>query len=409
MSNFLAIATVTATLQQVLQASVGTAVSGARVKTVRPEVSGNGAAETHANLYLYQVTPNAAWRNADLPTRNPAGHLVDRPQVALDLHYLISFYGDENKLEPQRLLGSVVSTLNARPVLSRQMIRDTIANPSFDFLARSNLAEEVELVKFMPAALTLEELSKLWSVFFQTPYTLSVAYQGTVVLIESEESHQVALPVRERKLYVAPFRQPVIDEVVSQAGPNESIVVGSTLVVRGKRLSSEITQVRIGGGEAIAPIALNDTEIRLPLTEPPLVAGSIRAGVQGVQVVHSMLLGTPPVPHRGVESNVSAFVLHPTITAVTASNPQASVTLKLKPDVGKSQRVVLLLSEFGGSSPSAYSFTAPSRTIDTDSITIQISGVKTADYMVRVQIDGAESPLGTNAVGQYDSPKVTIP
>jgi len=409
MSNFLAIATVTATLQQLLQASVGTAVSGARVKTVRPEVSGNGAAEAHANLYLYQVTPNAGWRNADLPTRNPAGHLVDRPQVALDLHYLISFYGDEGKLEPQRLLGCVVSTLNARPVLSRQMIRDTIANPSFDFLARSNLAEEVELVKFMPAALSLEELSKLWSVFFQTPYTLSVAYQGTVVLIESEESHQVALPVRERKMYIAPFRQPVIEEVVSQAGPNERIVVGSTLVVRGKRLSSEITQVRIGGGEAITPFALNDSQVSLPLTEPPLVAGSIRAGVQGVQVVHPMLLGTPPVPHRGVESNVSAFVLHPTITAVTASNPQASVTVKLRPDVGKSQRVVLLLSEFGGSSPGAYSFTVPSRTIDTDSITIQISGVKTADYLVRVQIDGAESPLGTNATGQYDSPKVTIP
>lgn len=416
MSNFLAIATVTATLQQTLQAAVGTVVSGATVTTLRPESSGNGAPEAHVNLYLYQVTPNAAWRNADLPMRSPAGHLVDRPQVALDLHYLLSFYGDDGKLEPQRLLGSVARTFHTRPVLTRQMIRDTIASPSFNFLAGSNLADDVELVKFTPAALSLEELSKLWSIFFQTPYTLSVAYQGTVVLIESEDSHQAALPVRERKLYVATFRQPVIEEVQSLAGTNQPLVVGSTLVIRGQRLSSEITQVRIGGRDPVTPLVVSDTELSLPLTEPPLPAGALRAGVQGLQVVQPLVLGTPPVAHHGVESNVAAFVLHPTIvppvavsTIVTPAGPQTVVTVKLAPDVGKRQRAVLLLNELGSGSPRAYSFPAPSLASDTGSITIPIKGVKAADYLVRVQIDGAESPLTANAAGQYDSPKVTIP
>ncbi len=189
MSNFLAIATVTATLQQTLQSAVSAVVSGATVKTQRPQDSGNGAPDPHVNLYLYQVTPNAAWRNVDLPLRNASGRLVDRPQVALDLHYLLSFYGDESKFEPQRLLGSVAQAFHTHPVLTRQTIRKTVLNPSFKFLEKSDLADEVELVKFTPMALSLEELSKLWSVFFQTSYALSIAYQGSVVLIESDESH----------------------------------------------------------------------------------------------------------------------------------------------------------------------------------------------------------------------------
>src|SRR5947209_6803644 len=114
MSNYLAVATVTATLSRALTAAVGTDVPGATVTTLRPDDSTNGAPETGVNVYLYQVTPNAAWRNTDLPTRRENGQLIERPRVALDLQYLLSFYGSEVQLEPQRLLGSVVRTLHAR-------------------------------------------------------------------------------------------------------------------------------------------------------------------------------------------------------------------------------------------------------------------------------------------------------
>src|SRR5690606_16023724 len=82
----------------------------------------------------------------------------------------------------------------------------------------SNLADAVEQIKFTPLTLSLEELSKLWSVFFQAPYALSVAYQGTVVLIESEESPHSPLPVLRRgeedrgvQLLLGPF--PIIDSI----------------------------------------------------------------------------------------------------------------------------------------------------------------------------------------------------
>lgn len=428
MSNFLAVATVTAALRQTILPVVQAAVNGTEVTARRPDDPTNADEVPRVNLYLYGVVPNAAWRNADLPTRRSGGTLVQRPQAALNLHYLLTFYGDEAQLQPQRLLGSTVSTLHARPLLTREAIRnliETAQDPSdaYHFLATSDLAEQIEIVKFTPLSLDLEELSKLWSVFFQTPYTLSVVYQASVVLIEGEETPQAALPVRAPKLYVEPFRQPIIEQVMAEEGEDEPIVAGSTLVIRGQRLRGDVTQVRIGEVEVEPPSEdVSDTQISLPLSSLP--AGSLRAGVQGVQVVHPMMMGDPPTLHRGVESNLAAFVLRPTVTDVEA--PDATeVTVTFNPEVGKTQRVVLLLNEFNPPSdraPHAYSFKAPpdngiedEDVNETASITFPITGVEPGEYLVRVQVDGAENPLTVDTdpdsptFNQYIGPKVTIP
>lgn len=333
---------------------------------------------------------------------------MQRPRAALDLHYLFTFYGDDKTFEPQRVLGSVVRTMHARPILTRETINNTIL--SEPILAASNLADEVELVKFTPTSLSLEELSKLWSVFFQIPYTLSVAYQGTVVFIEGEEPPRSVLPVQQSNLYVVPFRQPVIEEVTSQNGPNQPIVSGDTLIVNGTQLRGDDTLLRIGEN-LVTPDEVSDTQISVSLAEPPFPADSLRAGVQGAQVVHRLLLGTPPVPHRGFESNVSAFVLRPNITDVQAAGA-ASVTVTVNPNIGKGQRVILLLNEMADPTPEAYTFIAEPPTVDDSSITIPISNVKAAEYLVRVQIDGAESLLEVSADPdnpEFIGPQVTIP
>ncbi len=54
-------------------------------------------------------------------------------------------------------------------------------------------------------------------------------------------------------------------------------------------------------------LEVGDTEIKLRLPQ------RLQAGVHGVQVSQPRMLGRPPVQHRGVESNVTAFVLHPVI------------------------------------------------------------------------------------------------
>jgi hypothetical protein len=425
MSNFLAIATVTATLCQLLSEAAETAVPGTSATPARPKDTVNGTSAPGINVYLYQVIPNAAWRNADLPTRRGDGTLVQYPQAALDLHYLLTFYGSEVQTEPQRLLGSAVSVLHARPVLTREMIRAAISaitdGDSGHYLAGSDLAEYVEAIKFSPLPLNLEELSKLWSAFVQTPYALSVTYQASVVLIEAEGKPQRALPVRETLIYAVPFRQPVIEQVLSQAGEQQPIVADSTLVIRGRGLRGDVTQLRIGEIE-VTPASedVGDKEITLLLSSPPFPAGSMRAGVQGIQVVQPMMMGIPPTPHRGVESNAAAFVLRPTVTDADA--PDATeVTVTFNPAVGKAQRVVLLLNEFDPPSDRAaraYSFNAPrdngiedEDVHETAAITFAITGVEQGDYLVRVRVDGAESPLEVDPDPDnpmYIGPTVTI-
>jgi hypothetical protein len=197
MSNHLAIATVTATLGDLVHKAAEKALSSTvALHFGRPTAASTGATERKVHVYLYQVTPNAALRNNDLPTRNSEGGLTRRPQAALDLHYLLSFFGDDRTLEPDRMLGAVARDLHARPVLSAQAISDAIASRAE--LTGSDLAAAFEQVKFVPAQLSLDEMSKLWSVMVQTPHVLSVAYQGTVVQIDAEESAGTALPVLKR-------------------------------------------------------------------------------------------------------------------------------------------------------------------------------------------------------------------
>jgi hypothetical protein len=408
MSNSLAVATVTATLAlEVVQKAAEVAVNGATVTTTRPDSTGSGNSAARVNIYLYQVSSNAAWRNSDLPTRNSNGQLIRRPQVALDLHYLLTFYGNEAQLEPQRMLGNVALAMHTKPMLTRTMIQDTIVNPLYSFLAESNLADAIELVKFTPLPLSLEELSKMWSVFFQTQYALSMAYQATVVLLEGDESPRATVPVLEREIFVVPFRHPTIERIRLEAGGFAPILSDSTVVIEGKQLRGPVTKLRIGGSDLMDLQNITDTEIVFPLNsiQP---AGALRAGVQAVQIVQPMMMGRPRLEHIGVESNVAAMVVRPTITNITVPD---STRLMIDTDltIGKTQRVLLLLNENTNNNSASYTFLAAPRNADSNSLTIPISDVKSGEYFVRVQIDGAESLLDLNPADGDVGPKATIP
>ncbi len=400
MSNYLAIATVSAALQQVLQTPVQNAVTGANVGFSRPDGKSGGQKGPLVNVYLYRVTPNAAYRNVDLPTRRGDGTLVKKTLTALDLHYLFTFRGSDEKLEPQRMLGAVTSTLDAQPLLSPQNIQAAYSN--YTFLIGSGLDNQLDRVRFTPTALTLEEFTKLWSAFFQVEYSLSVAYQASVVLIESDDIPQEALPVQARNIYVLPFEQPVITQVSAQAGG--PILPSSTLIIQGSHLLGDVTTVQIGD-LVVAPTKVTNTTITLP------VPTGVPAGVQPVQVVQQMEMGTPPKLHPGFDSNVAAMVLHPVITPGTATTTQ--ITVNIVPAVQPEQRVTLLLNEATLPPPSptaAYSFTLPPPTVSTSTLNFAISGIPsgTTEYFIRVAIDGAESLLDLDPTSGGYGPLVKI-
>ena len=123
MSNSLAIATVTEALKNLLTSYLDLSeVSASQVSTLSPDAP-TGIAIPGINVFLYQISPNAALRNQDLPTRLADGTLLRKPQAAVDLHYLLTFYGDYATLEPQRLLGAATVALHANPVLSQTQIQ----------------------------------------------------------------------------------------------------------------------------------------------------------------------------------------------------------------------------------------------------------------------------------------------
>ncbi len=187
MSNPLAIATVTATLQNLLQSELNNYFSSPTVNIGSPAQSSDETTTPEVNIFLYQVTPNSAFCNVNLPSRTADGQLIRRLQTALDLHYLLSFYGDESEIIPQRLLGYTVNSLHAVPILTPELILSTLNNPNYAYLQGSNLADQMELVKFSLMTHSMEDLAKLWSIFPRFDYVLSVAYLATVVIIEDDQ------------------------------------------------------------------------------------------------------------------------------------------------------------------------------------------------------------------------------
>jgi hypothetical protein len=425
-SNFLAIATVTAALGQILQNAIQADVPGAKVSNVRPDGVGSGTTATGANIYLYRITPNAAQCNSDLPTRRQDGTLVKKPRAALDLHYLLTFYGQESILEPQMIMGSVVRTLHARPLITKKDIENVKAGGGP--LGGTDLNNEMELVKFTPVPLSLEELAKIWSVFYQLPYNLSVAYSASTVFIESDDKPEAALPVRHRAVHSLPFSHAKIEMIESEDGSNSPIVAGSLIYIFGKNLKNDLTSLRVGAVEVI-PQEIDDAKIGLLLSSPPFPAGFLRAGLYPITVMHKVLMGMPPVPHKGVESNVSAFVLRPktTVTSVHKSSRivnginiiKADLTATFDPPAGIDQRGVLLLNELNPPADRhawAYSFNIdlnePGTVGDTkDHATVSDIEVAEGEYLVRVQVDGAESPLQESSDPnnpRYVGPTVTV-
>lgn len=451
MSNALAIASVTAVLKDLINNGLidhdlASAVGNVRVTAVAPDRIDTASPnqQSQINLFLYQVTSNPGWRNAGLPSRNSRGERVSNPPLALDLHYLLTAYG-ALEFHSEILLGYGMQLLHETPVLARDAIRRSLAPPTpvgggaglppeLQVLFTSELAEQVEMIKISPENLNTEEISRMWTAF-QSHYRPTAAYQVSVVLIESRLSTRSSLPVRARNVYVVPFSQPVIEQVKSQAGAGAPIVIGQpilaghNLVLVGRQLRGEDTLVAIGGVEVTpAPGNIGDTQIIVQLPS------TLRAGVNGVQVIHRRLMGTPPLPHRGVESNIAAFVLSPEIQDINVSNVQGSgtaprsadLTVTVEPAIGDTQRVVLLLNEFLplASPPqditddvAAYSFAISARTPlsppegppgESNVVTVHVSGVRAGTYLVRIQVDGAESPLGVDATGAYVSPLVTV-
>ena len=444
MSSALAIASVTQVLRDLLNNGIiDRDVSGATgvdvlVTCFPPDrVPTSGTDEkSQLNLFMYMVSQNQGWRNQNFPSMNANGDRITNPYLALDLHYLLSAYSPF-ELHQEILLGYAMQLLFENPVLPREAIRKSLTSPVGGFtggtlppnlraLSTSGLADQLEMIKIVPEVLNTEEISKLWTAF-QTNYRPTTAYRVTVVLIESEKSTKTALPVKQRNLYVQPFKTPVINAIQSQSAQgqpvvaNQKILKGYTLIIDGEQLDADVVQVNIDD-QVIVPNKADITDTRISFVLP----ANLPAGIHEITVSHPALMGSPPAQHKGITSAPATFALCPvilgaiTISGIAHSSGKVSADLKLNvsPVAYPGQTLFLILNQFfpggTGSAPAlSYSFKAQliepsSPPVPTASILAHISGVLPGKYLVRIQIDGAESPILTDANGKYNTPLVTL-
>jgi hypothetical protein len=341
MSNQLAIAAVTATLRSLLVRGVGISEVTARpLDNARRSTTGN-----QLNLFLYQVLPDAALRNQDMPRRTKPGE-TGYPPLPLILYYLLTAYSDdEDDTNAHRLLGEAMAVLHDHTLLGAAEIRNA-TSPIAD-LADSDLHEQIERVRINLQPLTFEDMSKLWTTF-QTHYRVSAAYQVSVVLIESTRPPRTPLPVLkrgedDRGVTSQPDITPPFPVLTSIEFPTRrlSIQPGDVISVLGSRLA---------GGSAVLrsslisnppqPTTVSVSDARLNVTLP----NNLAAGFYTIAIELS-------TPHGTISSNELGLAVAPVITTglpmtVTRAGGSATLDITCSVPVLVEQRVALLLGDF---------------------------------------------------------------
>lgn len=381
MSNFLAPATVTATLVELLRRATSAAVAGAQVTAVPPSARGDRAGPPRVNVFLYQVAFNGDLRNQELPVRRPDGSGASRPFVPVDLRYLISFYGDETALEPQRLLGATVAALHATPVPTRELVAEVVvaatrSDPNHP-LASSDLAEQPIPVRLTPVVLSIEEHARMWSNLFQIPYVLSIPYIAAVALLESKIAVTPAPPATRVGMAVGPT-EPLRVTEVSFEGEELALPRGA-VVLRGQ-FGSAALSAAIDGQRVSLSRDGDALRLRLPAD---------RVGPR-----------TLTLTRADRATCAVSLLVHPRLRAVALSEDATRLIATIEPP-GEGPVGLVLLPTFEGGVPQTLR--------SADGAEFPIAGVPPGRYLARAQVGALLSPLRLGSGGRPTGPAVRIP
>ncbi|MFL6005899.1 MAG: DUF4255 domain-containing protein [Gaiellaceae bacterium] len=405
MSSALAIGAVSAVLRNYLDnglIDVGAPLSPTKITAVAPDTIKLDEPEPtpSLNLFLYRTSRNQGWTEFGLPSFDGNGSRVSAPPLALNLHYLLTAYGNAD-FEAEILLGYAMHLLHERPVLDRAAIRralqpspldSSILPPAFQALTASDLADQLEAVTITDEPMDSEEMSRLWSAM-QAHYRPTASYVVSVVLIEARKATRTPLPVLTRGITVEasllppfptilgvdPAQQPAarLGETLTLAGHH---LDGSAAVVRfAHRLLDEPNELTVGA--STEPAAIDVTLPTGPTAEQDWPSGVYTVTVSLVR----------PGEAKPRESNVAAMLLAPepqlppTTVTRDGTTRRVTVTLDVKPQVRPAQDARLTI---GGTTGIADPHAAA-----TSTLTFQLGDVPSGNQWVRLTVDGVESLL----------------
>jgi hypothetical protein len=284
----------------------------------------NDRESPRVNLYLYRVTRNGELANQGIPGRgDPA--LAEQPPLPLNLHYLVTAYGDSargthgvrDQVLAHYLLGGAMQVLHETPVVTASLVDDG-GNP---FLHGSLIGEH-ERIKLTLEPLSVDDTSKIWTALTE-PMRLSAAYEVSVVQIEPRTRR-----VPPQRIARAPFERPGaaiagalprIAEIRARSGTGPERAsgparIGDTLALYGSGFAAEGLRVRIAGADVTAHVTAVTAD-RVVLTVPDDPA--LRPGALSVQVATIVDVGGPDPERVAAASGAVAFMLVPRIDEVT--------------------------------------------------------------------------------------------
>ncbi|WP_282606184.1 DUF4255 domain-containing protein [Pelagibius sp. Alg239-R121] len=444
MSNVLAIAAVTQLLKDLLNdAMIDGDVSQAlgadfSVTALPPDrvVADNGDSQaTQLNVFLHRITPNAALRNTDLPTRSSEGRIVCRPRLALDLHYMLTAVSGE-ELHAEILLGYAMQLFHETAILPRERIRtalmgavpgDILPN-DLGVIQAAEIADQIELLKITPRTLSMDDMSKMWTAL-QANYRTTVAYDVSLVLIERDQPTRPSLPVLSRGGLVDPatgrdpgvtVRPDLMSSVptlltVEPLDEQPVMRLGGRVAVTGFALDGGDATVRFsepGTGLVLelvplAPAAPNRLLIDLP-SGPALAAAHPLAGSgndPGAWRIGSYSIDVRVLDGDGREvfSNALPLALAPATTPSAAPDAGGvAITMTSEPPIRPGQTVEILVGQ--------HTAQIASPVAAVDQVQAVFAGLNSgAALPVRLRVDGIDSPVIDRQAEPPVLETVTIP
>ena len=419
MSNTLAIAATTTALRNLLQTGVPALdpdLSDLEVTTRSPDAARENISGTSLNLFLYRAAVNAGWSNTDLPSSVRPGE-TGYPPLALNLQYLVTAYGRDavdKDAWSHRVLGGAMSVLHDHPLLGADEIQQATDG--------NDLAQQPERIRISWLPVTVDDISRLWTAF-QSQYRVSVAYEVTVVLIDSRRPSRAPLPVLtrgqdDRGVIAVTGGAPVL-RAIRPPRSQPAGRLGEDLVVSGDQLDAnpvirfasmlpepppivELSRRPPQAGEPSGRFVVR------PLDQPD-DPDALGRWVPGFYTVTAVLTpaGLPPLA-----SNAIAFALAPRITVTPNASggapvaPGTTLTVTCSPRARPAQRAQLLFGDqlleptgFTNPDPASPAFQTTPTTL-----TFTVPAVGAGVYLVRLRVDGVDS-LPVTFAGDREVPR----
>lgn len=381
MSSPAALATVTATLQNLLSGVTPT------VTTQPPSTARNGGDSEQINIFLYSTHCNTAFHNSPLPGMTRDGEQA-YPPLPLVLKYLITAYGlNDDDISGQQLMGKAMSVLHDHPLLGKSDIEGITPD--------SRLHEQLERVRITPDTLSLDDMSKLWSSFQSAEYRLSTGYEVSVILIDSNRPTRTPLPVLKRGkdnegVHVQPNLIPPFPTITGVELPSQQAcaVLGDTVVFTGHRLKGTTVTVRFTHSYLPAPIDVpalaggTDNRVSAQIPGNPAVW---TAGVYSVEVI------IEKTGEQTRATNVLSLFVAPKVLTISPANPiptvagTATITLTFSPEIRPNQRASLLLGD--------REILANDHPVQTGTLVFKVENAPSGPCHIRLRIDGVDSLL----------------